>query len=124
MTTFIQGNFISFMFPANSPQPDPIQLPDGYTYESVHIILATNIFSCIHADYITNRFNISTRKLSFPCYLQPTIMNTEKPAELKFLITKFGQIPDMHYFDKAFDPILITGEDGNEYNVIPSDQFK
>mgnify|MGYP001095926717 CR=1 FL=1 len=27
-------------------------------------------------------------------------------------------------FDKAFEPILVTGEDGNEYNVIPSDQFK
>lgn len=31
---------------------------------------------------------------------------------------------DDHYFDKAFDPILVTGDDGNEYNVIPSDQFK
>lgn len=26
--------------------------------------------------------------------------------------------------DKAFEPILVTGDDGNEYNVIPSDQFK
>lgn len=32
--------------------------------------------------------------------------------------------PDNHYFDKAFDPILVTGDDGNEYNVIHSDQFK
>lgn len=24
----------------------------------------------------------------------------------------------------AFEPILITGDDGNEYNVIHSDQFK
>lgn len=23
-----------------------------------------------------------------------------------------------------FEPILVTGDDGNEYNVIPSDQFK
>ena len=30
----------------------------------------------------------------------------------------------MHYFDNAFKPILVTGEDGKEYNVIPSDQFK
>lgn len=34
------------------------------------------------------------------------------------------QLPDTHYFDKAFEPILVTGADGNEYNVIPSDQFK
>lgn len=33
-------------------------------------------------------------------------------------------IPDPHYFDKAFEPILVTGDDGNEYNVIPSDRFK
>lgn len=33
-------------------------------------------------------------------------------------------LPDAHYFDKAFEPILVTGDDGNEYNVIPSDQFK
>ena len=39
-------------------------------------------------------------------------------------IIKFGQIPDSHYFDAAFEPILVTGDDGNEYNVIPSDQFK
>lgn len=39
-------------------------------------------------------------------------------------IVKFGQIPDSHYFDAAFEPILVTGDDGNEYNVIPSDQFK
>lgn len=45
-------------------------------------------------------------------------------AEIRFVIEKFGQIPDAHYFDKAFDPILVTGDDGKEYNVIPSDQFK
>lgn len=39
-------------------------------------------------------------------------------------IEKFGQIPDAHYFDKAFDPILVVGDDGNKYKVIPSDQFK
>ena len=39
-------------------------------------------------------------------------------------IEKFGQIPDQHYFDTAFKPILVTGDDGNKYNVISSDQFK
>lgn len=45
-------------------------------------------------------------------------------APITFLITKFGQIPNANYFDKAFDPILVVGNDGNEYNVIPSNQFK
>lgn len=37
---------------------------------------------------------------------------------------KFGQIPDRQYFDTAFTPILVTDDNGNEYHVIPSDQFK
>lgn len=44
--------------------------------------------------------------------------------EIKFNIEKFGQIPDPHYFDNAFKPILVTGDDGNQHYVIPSDQFK
>lgn len=40
------------------------------------------------------------------------------------IVIYFGQIPDPHYFDKAFEPILVTGDDGNKYKVIPSDQFK
>lgn len=39
------------------------------------------------------------------------------------MITYRGPVIYIH-FDKAFDPILVTGDDGNEYNVIPSDQFK
>nr|DAQ79129.1 MAG TPA: hypothetical protein [Caudoviricetes sp.] len=37
---------------------------------------------------------------------------------------EFGQIPDPYYFNSVFNPILVTGGDGNEYYVIPSDQFK
>ena len=59
-----------------------------------------------------------------PCVLYPIKRDETKPAYLRFIITKFGQIPDPHYFDKIFEPILVTGEDGNEYPVIPSDQFK
>ena len=34
-------------------------------------------------------------------------------------ITYHGNIVDI-----KFEPILVTGDDGTEYNVIPSDQFK
>lgn len=30
----------------------------------------------------------------------------------------------IHIQFAANEPILVTGDDGNEYNVIPSDQFK
>lgn len=29
-----------------------------------------------------------------------------------------------NYFDSTFKPILVKGDDGKQYNVIPSDQFK
>ena len=34
-------------------------------------------------------------------------------------IEKFGQIPDINYFHNTITPILVTGDDGNEYNGIP-----
>lgn len=125
MNLTIQGNFISISFAPNEGQPDVIQLPDGYSFENVFIVLANNI-------YFHNYMQVSTNEhLTFPpirskspCYIKPVINNITIGAELKFLITKFGQIPDLHYFDKAFDPILVVGDDGKEYNVIPSDQFK
>lgn len=58
-----------------------------------------------------------------PSILPLLIKDVSKRADIRLSIEKFGQIPDIHYFDKAFDPILVTGDDGNEYNVIPSDQF-
>lgn len=59
-----------------------------------------------------------------PCTLLPVVSDNTKSAYARILIMKFGQIPDAHYFDKAFEPILVVGDEGNEYNVIPSDQFK
>lgn len=59
-----------------------------------------------------------------PSILPLLIKDTSKRADIRLTIEKFGQIPDPHYFDKAFEPILVVGDDGNEYNVIPSNQFK
>ena len=47
-----------------------------------------------------------------------------KGNNIRITLVKFGQIPNSHYFDTAFEPLLVTGDDGNEYNVIPSAQFK
>lgn len=58
-----------------------------------------------------------------PNVINPLFDNTKK-QRFTFIITKFGQIPDPHYFDKAFEPILVVGDDGKKYNTIPSDQFK
>lgn len=120
MSILIQGNFITITITANEGQPAAIQLPDGYSFEKIRIVALNNISYLIpYMQIITTGVNSKS-----PCYVQPVIGDISKDSEIKFCIEKFGQIPDTHYFDTAFEPILVTGDDGKEYNVIPSDQFK
>ena len=121
------GSFIHIQFDANelSDGRTIIQLADGYTYERIFIHYIDNIELSLYmplerGDDIT--FPVVNSKS--PSILPLLIKDISKKADIRLSIEKFGQIPDIHYFDKAFDPILVTGDDGNEYNVIPSDQFK
>lgn len=125
MSMTVQGNLITINFEQNDPQPGVIQLPDGYSYENVLIITALNITFHRYMAVDSNcHLSFPPINSKSPCYLSPIISDTSKTATLRFLITKFGQIPDTHYFDTPFEPILVTGDDGNKYKVIPSDQFK
>lgn len=126
MRITIQGNFISIQIPENEGQPDVIQLPNSYSFEKIHIAALNNIRYLIptmqislNASYTFPPFNSKS-----PCCLKPYIIDISKSSEIKFYIEKFGQIPDRHYFDTAFTPILVTDDNGNEYHVISSDQFK
>ena len=121
-----QGNFVTVQIPAREGNPPVIRLSDGYSYEKIHIMVANNIGNIIPYFQIYNNVELDFPCIDSksPCIIQPVIRDTSKGAELQFLIEKFGQIPDPHYFDKAFDPISVTGDDGKEYKVIPSDQFK
>ena len=101
-------------------------MPDGYSYEEFMLTESSNI----------NYINPQCRAIQGTIYnfppirsKSPTTITLEKRnvaavATARITISKFGQIPDPHYFDKEFEPILVTGEDGNKYKVIPSDQFK
>lgn len=106
--------------------PKTIQLPDGYSFDTITIIGFNNITEIYPA--ITFALGMSMRfppvNSKSPCTLLPHVADNTKIAYIRILIEKFGQIPDAHYFDKAFTPISVTGDDGNKYNVIPSDQFK
>lgn len=122
------GNFIRIYFKANELKDGhaTIQLQDGYTYERLHINDTNNVkellpyLSIFRGDTIT--FPVVNNKS--PSTLNIYVPDITKEAEIRITIEKFGQIPDIHYFDTAFKPILVTGGDGKEYNVIPSDQFK
>lgn len=99
----------------------------GYSFEDILIVKNSGIYGISYGIPIPTSPNIT---LHFPpvnsCNpntITPLFDNT-KEHRFTFLITKFGQIPNANYFNKAFDPILVVGNDGNEYNVIPADQFK
>ena len=125
MEATINGNCLRIEL---SPEENNVEftMPDGYSYESFILTEANNI----------NYINPSCRAIQGTIYNFPPI-RSKSPATIKVVkrnvasvasacitIAKFGQIPDTHYFDKAFDPILVTGDDGKEYKCIPSDQFK
>ena len=103
-----------------------ITLPDGYSFETIHITYLSNITEI--APYFNiishNSYHFPPVNSHSPSTFSLLVTDLSVKAEIRILIEKFGQIPDAHYFEKAFKPILITGDDGNEYNVIPSDQFK
>ena len=126
MNLYVAGNIIEVTFDVDEPQQSGfVTLPDGYSYEKVNIIFATNCYP-IHR---LSSDNLGTRTFppinsKSPCEFAYAIIDTTKSASFRAVIEKFGQIPDIHYFDKAFEPILVVGDDGKEYNVIPSDQFK
>lgn len=103
-----------------------ITLPDGYSFETIHITYVSNISEISPYFLISNNqtYNMPPINAHSPCTLTLLLNDITKTAEIRFIIEKFGQIPDTNYFSKAFKPILVTGDDGNEYNVIPSDQFK
>lgn len=103
-----------------------IQLADGYSYERIFISYSENVsrLSPELGFKRGDRLTFPAVNSKSPSAVQLHLDDTSKRSILVFTIEKFGQIPDTHYFDKAFEPILVTGDDGNEYNVIPSDQFK
>lgn len=102
-----------------------LTLPDGYSYEAINITFINNISEFNNGSLPLIGIHIFPPVNSkSPSTMTLIPKDSTKSCEIRFEIIKFGQIPDAHYFDKAFEPILVVGDDGKEYNVIPSDQFK
>lgn len=120
-----RGNVVIIQYEAGET-PAQIQLADGYSFDTIAVIGAANLTELYRG--ITFVYGQPMRfppvNSKSPCILHPVVSDNTKSAYVRILIMKFGQIPDAHYFDKAFEPILVVGDEGNEYNVIPSDQFK
>ena len=128
MIIAFHGPLISIHFDANDMPNNRtvVQLPGGYSYERIFINNLLNIDELAEdmSIHIGDHISFPVVNSKSPSQLYLHIPDISKPSDIKITIEKFGQIPDKHYFDNPFRPILITGDDGNKYNVIPSDQFK
>lgn len=125
MTINYYGNIVDIKFDTGDSSGAAITLIDGYSIEEMTIINNTGIYGLIFGAPIkptTENLHFPPVHSKNPNVIAPLFDNT-KQQRFTFLITKFGQIPDPHYFAKNFEPILVAGDDGTEYKVIPSDQF-
>lgn len=122
------GNIIYISYGASelSIHEQTITLPDGYSYEDILVVSSDNISTIQNRLLTTSNVHMIFPPINSksPCTFFLYITDLTKIASIRILICKFGQIPDAKYFGKAFEPILVVGDDGKEYNVIPSDQFK
>lgn len=103
-----------------------IKLADGYTFEKIKILGVSNIYDIVPYCSLQKGDSITYPPIrsKSPCTLKLSILDTTKSAFCSISIEKFGLEPDINYFNDKITPILVTGNDGKEYNVIPSDQFK
>lgn len=127
MISIINGCNITLKLAANELTSNDYvyTLPSGYTINTIYITTLTNVEAINRAVIQRNiRLVFPAVNSKSPSNIILYISDITKAAEIRFTIEKFGQIPDDNYFDKAFKPILVMGDDGKEYNVIPSDQFK
>lgn len=127
MIEIIRGCNISLSFEANelSSTSYTYTLPKGYSINIMHVTYISNIEGMNNAALHTEtRLVFPAINSKSPCSISLSIPDITKSAQIRFTIEKFGQIPDPHYFENVITPILVKGEDGNEYNVIHSDQFK
>ena len=127
MTAMIRGNLIALNFNANDLTNNEFnyKLPDGYSVHQMKILSLNNVL------IINTNISLSPNTYVFPIVngkspstIPMYILDNSKPAFARLSIEKFGGLPDDDYFNKAFEPILVTGDDGNNYPLIPSDQFK
>lgn len=123
-----KGPTIGIVFEANESESNygNIQLADGYSFEQIKLLYLSNINEILPYCRLSPNTSIKYPPINSksPCVLNLHLIDTTKHAVCAISIEKFGQLPDINYFHKTIHPILVTGDDGKEYNTIPSDQFK
>lgn len=118
----MRGNIFTFIL---DPGTTHVQLPAGYSYSGIIFTFLENTQSTNNTNIVKDmQYTFPVIDSKSPCPFDFEPIDASKRIAVRGMITKMGQIPDITYFDTDFSPILVTGSDGNEYKVIPSDQFK
>lgn len=125
MEFMIKGNCLRIVL-TEAENDIVFTMPDEYSYETFLLTGSLNInyINPLCKANIGAIYHFPPVRSKSPSTIRLLKKDTSATASAVITIIKFGQIPDSHYFDAAFKPILVTGDDGNEYNVIPSDQFE
>lgn len=134
MNILYNGNRIIFLLDAtDTVKTVPITLPDGYSVKKMYITTSSEL---VLYDGSVNPVSLpSNVVIEFPVVNSKSpntfnlkIVTAKEGRALILNIFEFGGIPDSTYFNKAFDPVLVSTIDENnhtiEYNMIPSTQFE
>lgn len=123
-----KGPTIGIVLDENESESDYVNITfaDGYTYEQIKLMYLSNIDEILPYNRVPVGTSIKYPPINSrsPYVLTVHLIDKTKAAACGITIEKFGQLPDINYFHNRIAPILITGEDGEEYNAILSDQFK
>lgn len=130
MTITVFGNIIVFFYAAGEGTDNryPYHLPDGYSLHDFSI-KGTNggvwfPGSNPQLPEAGQDGIIPIVDGKSPCFFDWYVNDPSKAAYIVLTIHKFGGEPWIDYWQKAFEPIVVKKQDGTEYNIIPSDQFK
>lgn len=136
MITRITGNIIRFLCEEDDIGKNiPYTLPDGYSLHTFYFSRSSTLVTIYTENSLYNSFNSNVlitcpivNSMSPNSFVLSFPTGTTANTWIELTIYDFGGIPDSHYFDKAFEPILVKSknENGNEveYNMIPSTQFE
>ena len=95
MELLVVGNRVKIVIDANElinkRARMHITLPDGYSYETIHITYLDNISEIIPDLYVNPNtvYHIPPVKSHSPCTLELLVEDVTRRAEIKFLIEKF-----------------------------------
>ena len=137
---FAFGNIIFVPVPETLPKQVAVTLPDGYSMYDVTFCETPGV------NYLPGiaglAVGMSVLPSPYDALKLPTdqhvifpVVNGKSPNQFiihftsdaiyyaRIVINKFGGEPDTHYFDEAFEPVIIHRKDGTEYNLIPQRDY-